>query len=122
MNKNNREPLFNRVFDESDKLRALLMPFHGSENILLEGVNIIDSPFWVNHFYMSKNITVRNIAMTSLNKNNDGIDIESSEDVHIHNAFDFATGDDCISIKSGRDLEGLQKMIPSKNIVIQNVR
>jgi len=118
---NNNEPLFNRVFDESDKLRASFMLFHGSENILLEGVNIIDSPFWVNHFYMSKNITVRNIAMTSLNKNNDGIDIESSEDVHIHNV-DFATGDDCISIKSGRDLEGLQKMIPSKNIVIQNVR
>ena len=73
------------------------MLFRGSENILLEGVNIIDSPFWVNHFYMSKNITVRNIA--TLEQNNDGIDIESSEDVHIHNV-DFATGDDCISIKS----------------------
>jgi hypothetical protein len=61
------------------------------------------------------------MTMTSLNKNNDGIDIESSQDVYIHNV-DFATGDDCISIKSGRDLEGLQKMIPSKNIVVQNVR
>jgi hypothetical protein len=84
-------------------------------------VNIIDSPFWVNHFYMSRNITVRNITMRSLNKNNDGIDIESSQDVYIHDV-DFATGDDCISIKSSRDLEGLQKMIPSKNIVVQNVR
>ena len=118
---NNNVPLFNRVFDESDKLRTSFILFHGSENILLEGVKIIDSPFWVTHFYMSKNITVRDIAMTSLNKNNDGIDIESSEDVHIHNV-DFASGDDCISIKSGRDLEGLQKMIPSKNIVVQNVR
>ena len=121
-NMNNQDtPLFERAFDESDKLRPSFMLFYNSENILIEGVKIIDSPFWVNHFYMSKNITVRNMAMTSFNKNNDGIDIESSEDVHIHDV-DFSTGDDCISIKSGRDLEGLHKMIPSKNIVVQNVR
>ena len=118
---NQNVPLHQRKFDRSGNLRTAFILFYGSENILLEGVNIIDSPFWVNHFYMSKNITVRNMAMRSLNKNNDGIDIESSEDVYIHNV-DFATGDDCISIKSGRDLEGLQKMIPSKNIVVQNVR
>ena len=121
-NMNNQDtPLFERAFDESDKLRPSFMLFYNSENILIEGVKIIDSPFWVNHFYMSKNITVRNMVMTSFNKNNDGIDIESSEDVHIHDV-DFSTGDDCISIKSGRDLEGLHKMIPSKNIVVQNVR
>mgnify|MGYP001282715496 FL=1 len=118
---NDNVPLFNRRFDRSGNLRTAFILFYDSENILLEGVNIIDSPFWVNHFYMSKNITVRNMTMNSLNKNNDGIDIESSQDVYIHNV-DFATGDDCISIKSGRDLEGLQKMIPSKNIVVQNVR
>lgn len=118
---NQNVPLHQRKFDRSGNLRTSFILFYGSENILLEGVNIIDSPFWVNHFYMSKNITVRNMTMRSLNKNNDGIDIESSEDVYIHNV-DFATGDDCISIKSGRDLEGLQKMIPSKNIVVQNVR
>jgi polygalacturonase len=118
---NTNVPLFDRRFGLSDKLRTDFILFYDSENILLEGVNIVDSPFWVNHFYMSRNITVRNIAMRSLNKNNDGIDIESSQDVHIHDV-DFATGDDCISIKSSRDLEGLQKMIPSKNIVVQNVR
>ena len=118
---NDNVPLFKRRFDRAGNLRTAFILFYDSENILLEGVNIIDSPFWVNHFYMSKNITVRNMIMNSLNKNNDGIDIESSQDVYIHNV-DFATGDDCISIKSGRDLEGLQKMIPSKNIVVQNVR
>ena len=118
---NDNVPLFKRRFDRAGNLRTAFILFYDSENILLEGVNIIDSPFWVNHFYMSKNITVRNMMMNSLNKNNDGIDIESSQDVYIHNV-DFATGDDCISIKSGRDLEGLQKMIPSKNIVVQNVR
>jgi|TARA_B110000503_G_scaffold73319_1_gene113254 hypothetical protein len=118
---NDNVPLFKRRFDRAGNLRTAFILFYDSENILLEGVNIIDSPFWVNHFYMSKNITVRNMTMNSLNKNNDGIDIESSQDVYIHN-IDFATGDDCISIKSGRDLEGLQKMIPSKNIVVQNVR
>jgi hypothetical protein len=118
---NTNVPLFERRFDRSHKIRTDFILFYDSENILLEGVNIVDSPFWVNHFYMSRNITVRNIAMRSLNKNNDGIDVESSQDVYIHDV-DFATGDDCISIKSSRDLEGLRKMIPSKNIVVQNVR
>lgn len=118
---NNDVPLFQRRFDRSRNLRTGFILFYDSENILLEDVNIVDSPFWVNHFYMSRNITVRSTAMRSLNKNNDGIDIESSQDVYIHDV-DFATGDDCISIKSGRDLEGLRKMIPSKNIVVQNVR
>ena len=118
---NTNVPLFERRFDRSHQIRTDFILFYDSENILLEGVNIADSPFWVNHFYMSRNITVRNITMRSLNKNNDGIDIESSQDVYIHDV-DFATGDDCISIKSSRDLEGLQKMIPSKNIVVQNVR
>ena len=118
---NTNVPLFERRFDRSHQIRTDFILFYDSENILLEGVNIVDSPFWVNHFYMSRNITVRNITMRSLNKNNDGIDIESSQDVYIHDV-DFATGDDCISIKSSRDLEGLQKMIPSKNIVVQNVR
>ena len=113
---NDNVPLFKRRFDRSGNLRTAFILFYDSENILLEGVNIIDSPFWVNHFYMSKNITIRNMTMTSLNKNNDGIDIESSQDVYIHNV-DFATGDDCISIKSGRDLEGLQKMIPARCIL-----
>lgn len=118
---NNDVPLFDRMSDRSGNLRPHFILFYDSENILLEGVNIVDSPFWINHFYRCKNTTVRNIVLKSLNKNNDGIDIESSQDMHIYNV-DFATGDDCISIKSSRDLEGLQKMIPSKNIVIQNVR
>ena len=118
---NKNTPIFERQFDSSSRLRTDFVLFYDSENILIEGVHFIDSPFWVNHFYMSNNITVRNMSITSLNKNNDGIDIESSHDVHIHDVV-FDTGDDCISIKSGRDLEGLRKMIPSKNVVIQNVR
>lgn len=116
---NNNVPVFERRFERSDNLRTDFALFYDSENILLGGVHFVDSPFWVAHFYMSRNITVRNTKITSLNKNNDGIDIESSEDVHIHD-IEFRSGDDCIAIKSGRDLEGLRKMIPSRNIVVQN--
>jgi polygalacturonase len=63
---NTNVPLFERRFDVSHKIRTDFILFYDSENILLEGVNIIDSPFWVNHFYMSRNITVRNITMRSM--------------------------------------------------------
>ncbi|MGR5285567.1 glycoside hydrolase family 28 protein [Vibrio maritimus] len=114
-------PLWERKYEEADLLRPAFIMLYDSENILLEGVDIIDAPFWVNHFYMSNNITVRNITMHSMNKNNDGIDIEASSNVHIHDVV-FATGDDAIAIKSGRDLDGLKKRIPTTNVVVQNVK
>ena len=47
---NDNVPLFKRRFDRAGNLRTAFILFYDSENILLEGVNIIDSPFWVNHF------------------------------------------------------------------------
>jgi len=112
-------PVFNRVFGEGDYLRPSMIQFFSSTNVKVEGVTIVDSPFWVVHAVSSYNVTVRGINVNSHRLNNDGVDIESSSNVLIENSR-FTTGDDSIVIKSGRDRDGWRMGRPSERIVIRN--
>lgn len=49
----------------------------------------------------------------------DGIDIDSSTHVRVSRVF-IDVNDDCISIKSGKDADGLRVNRPSENILIEN--
>ncbi|MBE7170886.1 MAG: glycoside hydrolase family 28 protein [Williamsia sp.] len=51
----------------------------------------------------------------------DGIDIDSGNKIHISNC-DIDVNDDCISIKSGKDEDGLRVNRPSENILIEQCR
>jgi polygalacturonase len=61
---------------------------------------------------------VRKVSVDSHGKNNDGCDPDSCTDVLIQDCT-FNTGDDCISVKAGRDHDGRRVNIPSQNVVIQ---
>jgi polygalacturonase len=89
--------------------------------VLIEGVTIRNSPFWVIHPVLSSNVVVRGVSVLSLGPNNDGCDPESSTDVLIEDTL-FDTGDDCIAIKSGRNADGRRLAAPSQRIVIRNCR
>jgi polygalacturonase len=90
-------------------------------NVLIEGVTIRNSPFWVIHPVLSSNVIVRGVSILSLGPNSDGCDPESSTDVLIEDTL-FDTGDDCIAIKSGRNADGRRLAAPSERIVIRNCR
>ncbi|MGM8360610.1 glycoside hydrolase family 28 protein [Flavobacterium sp. ARAG 55.4] len=113
-------PLKERVFGKGHFLRPQLIQFLNSENILIEGVTIEDSPFWCVHLLKSKSITLRGLKYDAHNNNNDGIDPEYSSDILIEN-IQFNNGDDNVAIKAGRDDEGRgNSNSPSENIVIRN--
>jgi polygalacturonase len=107
------------MVNDSANLRPQFIQFNRSENILLEGISITNSPFWTIHLYLSKEIVVRNIKIYAHGHNNDGIDPEMSQNVLVENCI-FDQGDDAISVKSGRNPEGWRSKTPSKNIVIRN--
>jgi len=117
----NREDVsvVDRMFGDGHELRPSMVQFFGCENVLVEGVKIVDAPAWCLHPVFSKNVTIRNISFNSKNANNDGIDVDSCEDVHIHNVV-FDNADDCIALKSGRGPEGRKLARPTKNVYIHD--
>jgi polygalacturonase len=117
----NNTPVNERVFGENHYLRpTFLQPFE-CQNVLIEGVKIINAPFWVIHPIKCTNVIVDGVTVESHGPNNDGCDPEYSKNVWIKNCT-FNTGDDCIAIKSGRNGDGRRVAIKSENIVIQNCK
>lgn len=115
----NNVPVAQRVFGKGKGLRPQLVNFVRCRNVLIEGVELLNSPFWVIHPVFCKNMTVRNVKVYNNGPNGDGCDPESCEDVLIEGCS-FSTGDDCIALKSGRNGDGLRADTPCKNIIVRN--
>lgn len=111
-------PIDHRVMTAEDALRPQLINFYRCNTVLIEGVTLLNSPFWVIHPLFCENLIVRNVSINGLGPNNDGCDPESCKNVLIEGCT-FNTGDDCIAIKSGRNADGRRWATPSENIVVR---
>lgn len=114
-------PFDERKFGMGYGLRPQLVNMVHCERILIKDVKMINSPFWVIHPLLSKNIKVDGVYVWNEGPNGDGCDPEACENVLIQNCV-FHTGDDCIAIKSGRNNDGRLWNQPSKNIIIRNCK
>lgn len=112
-------PVTDRVFGPGHYLRPNFVQPIRCERILLQGFTLKNSPMWQLNPVMCKSLTVDGVTMSSHGANNDGCDPESCSGVHICNCR-FDTGDDCISLKSGRDRDGRIANIPCENVLIEN--
>ena len=90
------------------------------KNVRIEGVKIINSPFWTVNPEFCDNVTVDGVTIHNVpSPNTDGINPESCRNVHISNCH-ISVGDDCITIKSGRDLQGRRLGVACENITVTN--
>jgi len=112
-------PVEERVFGAGHYIRTNFIQFYKCENVLIEGIKVINSPMWNIHPVLSRNVIIRNVKVVSHGPNNDGCNPESSKNVLIEKCF-FDTGDDCIAIKSGRNADGRRINTPSENIIVRN--
>ncbi|MBY0556175.1 MAG: glycoside hydrolase family 28 protein [Burkholderiaceae bacterium] len=110
-------PIARRVFGIGHYLRPPMIQLIGCTNVLLQGYHVTHTPFWQHHPVHCRNIVIRNVHCESLGPNSDGFDPEACDHVLIEGCT-FDTGDDCIAIKAGKDLD--TQYGPSQNIVIQN--
>ncbi len=90
------------------------------KNVLIEGITIINSPFWTVNPEFCENVTINAVTINNPHSpNTDGINPESCKYVHISNCH-ISVGDDCITIKSGKDVPGRTKAMPAENYTITN--
>jgi polygalacturonase len=96
-----------------------LISFHHCKRVLIQDVNLIDSPSWTINPVLCENITVSGVTICNPanSPNTDGIDPDSCSNVHISNCH-IDVGDDCIAIKSGT--EDTPERISTSNITITN--
>jgi len=112
-------PVAERVFGEGHKLRPNFIQPVRCQNVLIEGVRVINSPMWTLNPVYCTNVTIRGVTVDTSGPNTDGCDPDSCTDVLIEDCV-FNNGDDCIAIKSGRDEDGRRVNIPTENVIIRN--
>ena len=111
-------PVAERVFADNYLRPPFIQPYR-CKRVLIEGVTIRNSPFWLINPVLSEDVIVRGINCISHGPNSDGCNPESSNRVLIENCL-FDTGDDCIALKSGRNNDGRRLAVPVQNVVIQD--
>lgn len=92
---------------------------YNCKNVLLEGLTIIDGPFWNVHPVYCQNVIVRDLTIKNHGPNGDGCNPDSCRYVLIEGCL-FDTGDDCIAIKSGKNNDGRRVNRPSEYIIVRN--
>ncbi|MBD8488574.1 glycoside hydrolase family 28 protein [Echinicola sp. CAU 1574] len=97
----------------------LIQPFR-CKNVRIEGVTIVNSPFWTINPAFCDNVTITGVTIENPpSPNTDGINPTSCKNVHISDCH-ISVGDDCITIKSGRDFDGRKWDTPTENVTITN--
>jgi len=101
------------AFEGPYKQRPYLVRFIECRNVTVCGVTFLNSPMWVQHYLACEGVRIQGVRVQSrVNRNNDGIDIDSCDRVSISDC-EISSGDDAIVLKSTSDR-------PCRNVVISN--
>lgn len=119
-----KQALSKEDLEEAGKVRfgrPHLIKLIRCRNVLMEGLTLRNSPSWTLNPVFSEELTFR--GLTILNPepspNTDGINPESCRNVHIADCH-IDVGDDCVTIKSGKDEAGRRVGKPCENITVTN--
>lgn len=104
------------------RLRGRLLGLIQCKNVNLTGVTVENPSCWTIHMIYCDTLTTHGINIKSSGvENGDGWDPDSSRNMMIFDTA-FTTGDDCIAIKSGKNLDGNIVDMPTKNIRIFDLK
>lgn len=99
--------------------RPALLEFINCQGVHLEDFSTSYIHMWSIHPTCCDDVVIRNLTVRSTETNGDGIDIDSCRRVLIEGC-DIASGDDCISLKSGRGEEAFLMNRPTEDVHITN--
>jgi len=99
-------------------LRPDFIRFEECKNVVIEGIHLVGSPFWSIHLLYSQNVAVRGVTLETFpGAFTGGVYVDSSRDVRIADSY-FDNGDDAITLKAGKDADGLRVNRPTENVAI----
>jgi len=106
-----------------DFLRPNMLSLTRCKNVLIDGISFQNSPAWTMHPLLCEHISIKNVQVKNpwYAQNSDAVDFESCRNGLLENCT-FDTGDDGITIKSGRDEQGRKRGVPTENFIIKNCR
>lgn len=101
--------------------RPRLMCFTDCDGGSISGLKLRNQASWCLHVLYTEGFDINGLDITAKEyiPSSDGIDIDSSSDVHVSDCY-VSVHDDCISIKSGKDEEGRRVGKPSEDILIED--
>jgi exo-poly-alpha-galacturonosidase len=101
--------------------RPRLIGIQNSKRVRVAGLNLHNQAVWCLFLLYSEDVVAENLKITAEHNipSSDGIDIDSSKRVRVNNVY-IDVNDDCISIKSGKDADGLRVNRPAEDIVIED--
>jgi polygalacturonase len=101
--------------------RPRLIGIQNSTHVRITNLNLHNQAVWCLFILYSEDVLAENLRITAEHNipSSDGIDIDSSKHVRVNNVY-IDVNDDCISIKSGKDADGLRVNRPAENILIEN--
>jgi polygalacturonase len=101
--------------------RPRLMAIKNVKDVQISGLNLHNQATWCLWVLYSQNVEIDGVKITAEHNipTSDGMDIESSKHVHVNHSY-LEDDDDCISIKSGKDADGLRVNRPAEDILIEN--
>jgi len=103
--------------------RPRMICFQNCKRVRIANLKLRQQAVWCLHILYSEDVTIDAVNITADHNipSSDGIDIDSSNRVRVNNV-DIDVNDDCITIKSGKDADGLRVNRPAEDIVIENSR
>ena len=118
---NGVKPTPEELASYKDFLRPNMLSLTRCKNIIIEGITFQNSSAWTMHPLLCDHITVKNVTVKNhwYAQNSDAIDLESCRN-GVLDGCTFDTGDDGITIKSGRDEQGRKRGVPTENFIIKN--
>ncbi|MFD2164089.1 glycoside hydrolase family 28 protein [Paradesertivirga mongoliensis] len=103
--------------------RPRLIGLQNCKNAVVEHIKLNNQASWGLFVLYSRNVKIKGLTIRAAHNipSSDGIDIDSSKDILI-TGCDIDVNDDCISIKSGKDEDGLRVNRPCEDVLIEKCR
>jgi len=119
---------FNPDCTNKDEMRPRLLYVSNSDDVLVEGVRLRNSPFWTTHFYKCKWLRLKDLHITSPRRpvaapSTDAVDLDACRYVHISGCY-MSVNDDAIALKGGKGpyADTAPENGPNEFVLIENCR